>query len=218
MSFRVLSTKILNAAQQQLLLNADVSFVHANFIQIKAIQFSSPLIVENAIFTSINALKIVLNHKITIQNCFCVGAKTKAFAASQNIQVIAFADDAQRLSNILTNEFAEKSFIFFCGAKRKDILPDRLKAKNISLKEIVIYDTYLVPKKMDSTYDGVLFFSPSAVESYVQLNSLSNTIAFCIGNTTAASAQKHTHKIITANNPSIENVLAQVIKHSKTIN
>ncbi|WP_340201338.1 uroporphyrinogen-III synthase [Ascidiimonas sp. W6] len=218
MSFRVLSTKILSAAQQQLLLNADVSFVHTNFIQIKAIPFNSPLIIQNAIFTSMNALKIVLDHKIEIQNCFCVGTKTKAFAESQNLQVIAFANDAENLSSILVKEYAEKSFTFFCGAKRRDILPNTLKAKNIALKEIITYNTFLTPKKMDSRYNGVLFFSPSAVESYVQLNALSNTIAFCIGHTTATLAQKHTNKIITANIPSIENVLVQVIKHSKMIN
>ncbi len=68
---------------------------------------------------------------------------------------------------------------------------------------------------MIRTYDGVLFFSPSAVESFAQRNLFEETTVFCIGKTTEAEARKHTNNIITANRSTIENVIIQVIKHYK---
>ena len=70
-------------------------------------------------------------------------------------------------------------------------------------------------KKFESKFDGILFFSPSGVQSFTEQNRLNST-AFCIGETTASKAKKHTHEIIIASKPSIENVIVKVVKKLKS--
>ena len=62
--------------------------------------------------------------------------------------------------------------------------------------------------------DGILFFSPSAVESYLKLNAIKEEMCFCIGETTAESLEnKKVKKIIIAEKPSVENVIYEVIEY-----
>ena len=56
---------------------------------------------------------------------------------------------------------------------------------------------------------GVLFYSPSTVESYMQENS-ADKIAFCIGESTASEARKHFKNVKVANMPSAESLLELV--------
>ena len=85
--------------------------------------------------------------------------------------------------------------------------------ENIQFKEIEVYKTSLNPQRFPQEFEGVLFFSPSAVQSFTAKNQLKETTAFCIGNTTAAEAQKHTNNIIIATKPTIENVIVQVVNY-----
>jgi uroporphyrinogen-III synthase len=56
-----------------------------------------------------------------------------------------------------------------------------LSKKNIELKTINVYEKKISPKKIDFDYDGILFFSPSQIESFFQKNFLKeNIIIFCI--------------------------------------
>lgn len=215
MSFRILSTKLLNVSQQHLLLNADIAFVHANFIETVPVDFKTENHIENAIFTSKNAFKAVENRNIQIKNVFCIGTKTAASAKNKNINVVATANNASELAELILKNYAVKKFVFFCGESRLAILPDKLKENGIALNEVVVYSTKMIPKRFTGHYDGVLFYSPSGVESFLKLNSLNGTVAFCIGKTTAGAAEKYADEIITATVPSVENVLVQVIKYAR---
>jgi uroporphyrinogen-III synthase len=62
-------------------------------------------------------------------------------------------------------------------------------------------------------HNAVLFFSPSAVESYLKENEIDNKICFCIGYTTAETLKEKTENIIIASQPKIEYVIAEVIKY-----
>jgi len=90
-----------------------------------------------------------------------------------------------------------------------------LKKKKIKFQEIEVYKTSLNPKPFSQEFDGILFFSPSAVQSFTAENELKNSTIFCIGKTTASEAKKHSNNIITATKPSIENVIVQVVKYFK---
>ncbi|XLS29402.1 uroporphyrinogen-III synthase [Flavobacteriaceae bacterium M23B6Z8] len=215
MSFRVLSTKLLSPSQQQLLLNANIAFVHASFIRIERLPFDCEAVVENAIFTSKNALLAVVEKSVEVQNAFCVGPKTRNLAETKGYTVLESARDAESLAKVLIEKYAHKTFVFFSGAKRRDILPEILRSHEVSFREVTVYNTVLTPKTFSGSYDGILFFSPSAVESYVKYNSLHVTPCFCIGETTAIAAKKYNDQVIVANTPSVENVLIQVIKYSK---
>ncbi|MCF8713725.1 uroporphyrinogen-III synthase [Joostella atrarenae] len=211
----ILSTKKLTTTQRNILEEAEINCIEEDFIKIESQDFKCPQVIENAIFTSQNAVKSVANHNITIKNCFCVGDKTEALLKHHGFTVAEKAYQAQLLAERIVAFHSEKDFTLFCGNIRREELPKLLKENNIKLEEIQVYETQLTSKNMFRTYDGVLFFSPSAVESYSQRNLFEDTTVFCLGKTTEAAARKHTNNIITANRTTVENVLVQVIKHFK---
>ncbi|MDR6299691.1 uroporphyrinogen-III synthase [Mesonia maritima] len=208
----VLTTKKLEKNQTELLLNANISIVEYNAIKIFFAQnLSLPKSVENAIITSKNAWKAI-QHNTTIKNAFVVGSKTAKLLTDHNIQILEKAENAQELAEKIIEKHSEKSFTFFCGNKRRNELPQQLQQNNIKVEEIEVYKTELNPKKFQQEFDGILFFSPSAVQSFTKQNSMKSSTAFCIGKTTASEAKKHTNKIIIANQPTVENVIVQVVK------
>lgn len=80
---------------------------------------------------------------------------------------------------------------FFCGNKRRDVLPDTLQNNGIHVNEITVYDTILTSHELSKAYDGVVFFSPSAVESFFAVNQINGHIpCFAIGKTTAGAIRE----------------------------
>ena len=78
------------------------------------------------------------------------------------------------------------------------------------MNEVIAYKTLLSPNKLSKKYDGLLFFSPSGIESFLSENAIGEEVAFCIGNTTANEAKKHFKTVIEAKLPSVESVLNSV--------
>lgn len=213
---RILSTKKLLPNQKQYLLNADFSVLEADFITIRNMKFELGTTAENLIFTSQNAFKSFLENAdssgLKDRKVFCVGLKTKALIEQHGFRVILFSDYAEELARILTTLYADEGFTFFSGSMRRETLPMALRNANISFNEVQIYETTLSPSKIDSRLDGILFFSPSGVESYLQRNTITHETCFCIGTTTAKALKGITENIINANQPTIENVIIQAIK------
>ncbi|WP_300440993.1 uroporphyrinogen-III synthase, partial [Christiangramia sp.] len=202
----VLSTKKLAVNQKELLLNSGISFVEFNAISIKFIDFAlKSQCIKNAIFTSKNAMKAIEGKDISIEKCFCVGDKTAAFASKKGYSVEEKGNNAKALAEKIISGHVKERFHFFSGNKRREELPGLLKKNCIKFTEIEVYETLLNPKKFESQFDGIMFFSPSGVQSYTAQNQLKTT-AFCIGETTASEARKHTENIIIATKPAIENV------------
>ncbi|APG60862.1 uroporphyrinogen-III synthase [Christiangramia salexigens] len=214
--FRILSTKKLALNQKELLLNAGIALVEYAAIKIDFADFQLPENkINNAIFTSQNAVRAISGKKeVKIENCFCVGNKTSAMLSAKGFHIAGKAQSSRELSEFIIENHNTEDFIFFCGNKRRDELPDILEKKGISLMEVEVYRTRLNSKKIEGKFDGIMFFSPSAVKSYVLENALETT-AFCIGETTAAEAGKYNIEVVTASQPGIENVIAKAIGHLK---
>lgn len=145
-----------------------------------------------AVFTSANAVKAVT---AALQNrpdwkIYCVGSETKKCVASffGEPAILDFAGNAEGLSEKIIQQRLLKEAVFFCGDQRRDLLPDKLRAHGIRLRELVVYQTKLTPRRVTKSYDAILFFSPTAVQSFFSLNTPSSkTILFALGETTAAS-------------------------------
>ena len=208
---RILSTKKLSEKQKQTLLTANFSVFDADYIAVQNKDFDIDKTNDYLIFTSQNAVESVLRNKkvtaINIKKCFCVGEKTKALLEENGFEVIEYSEYAAELASLICNQYPKSSFTFFCGNMRRNFLPDALRLVQISLEEIEVYDTILTPHKIDFTPDGILFFSPSGVKSYLQENKIEDEICFCIGNTTAEALKQVTPNRIIANQPTIESVL-----------
>jgi uroporphyrinogen-III synthase len=214
MAYRVLSTKKLQPNQKLYLLNAGLAVVEADFIGIAFKPFELNDTTDNLIFTSANGFKGFLKHVasslLSGNNVFCVGYKTKELIERHGFKVIAVANDAEALAEIIIKDHADKQFTFYSGSLRRDILPDILTNAGVNFTEVEVYDTVLTPQKITTPVDGILFFSPSAVQSYLQENSITDEACFCIGNTTAAALESVSDKVIIAHKPSVENVIVQV--------
>lgn len=217
-SISILATKKLSSIQRQKFLIEGFSITETNFIATSSLYFNDEISFQNIIFTSKNAVESVLFHnnkKKLIANCdcFCVGATTRALLEENGIAVKLEKPSAIELATALCEEYSQESFIFFCGNMRKDDLPKLFKEKKINWKEIIVYETQLLPQKIEDAQDGVLFFSPSAVDAFLQENKLLNQVCFAIGKTTAEKLNKYTNKVITAQSPTIDETIAMCINY-----
>lgn len=216
---RILSTKKLLSNQKQFLLNANFNLLEADFIKTENKPFELNTINDNLIFTSQNAVLSLLENpdaiKLKEKNVFCVGIKTKALLEENGFNVIAHTGYASDLAEIIALIYGKESFTFFSGNLRRDTLPDFLKEANVKFNEIEVYETHLTPQKITTPLDGILFFSPSGVESYLRENKIKNEMCFCIGTTTAEALENTTKSIIIANQPTVENTIIQCINEYK---
>jgi hydroxymethylbilane synthase len=130
-----------------------------------------------AVFTSKNAEQAVNVNK----------DKWKIYSISNQASVI----NASQLADIIIKD-GIKEVVFFCGDKRRDELPEKLRHQGIQVEEVIVYNTTETPRIITKNYDGVLFYSPSAVRSFFSLNNLpATTTCYAIGETTAAEIKKY---------------------------
>ena len=217
---RILSTKKLSKALKKKFSDAKIELVEKNFIQTKSISFETPQLNDYLVFTSKQAVKSVL--KSDVKNvhsisCFCVGSKTRNFLEKKGFIVLESADYAEELIQIIESKYKTNSFTFFCGNIRRNTIPDFFQQNKIVYNEIVVYETKLKQHQIKEPFDGVLFYSPSGVNSFLKKNSLENKTCFCIGTTTAKALENKTNNIIIASQPTVENVITEVIKYYKRL-
>lgn len=214
----ILSTKKLSENQKQMLLDHSFVLDEENFIETKTKEFKLENINQNLIFTSQNAVLSLLENPdwetLKSKPVFCVGLKTQELLTEKGFNVIAFTGYAADLAEIISLIYSKETYTFFNGNLRRDILPNALQENKINFNEIEVYETNLTSKKITTKNDGILFFSPSAVESYLKLNTIKDEICFCIGESTSESLEdKNIHNIIIAEKPTVENVINEVIEH-----
>ncbi|NNT70986.1 uroporphyrinogen-III synthase [Flavobacterium sp. IMCC34852] len=213
---RLLSTKKLSDNQKQLLLSANFAVEEADFIKVVNKSFHLKDINDYLIFTSQNAVESVLENEriaeIKTRKCFCVGEKTRALLEQNGFEVIVSSDYASELASIICNQYLKSSFTFFCGNLRRDILPDSLQLAEVVFEEIEVYETVLTPHKAADDLNGILFFSPSGVQSFLKTNTIRDEVCFSIGGTTAKALRGITNKVIIANQPNIESTIIKSIE------
>lgn len=56
--------------------------------------------------------------------------------------------------------------LFFLRESTERRITRIFKKNRIAVKEIIVYQTNEIPVKVDEKYNGILFFSPSAVKSF----------------------------------------------------
>jgi uroporphyrinogen-III synthase len=217
---RILSTKVLLSHQKQVLTDVGLEVLESNFIEVATKNFELKGIKDNLIFTSQNAVRSLLSHsqfeelqsELQQKKAFCVGVKSKTILTDAGFEVIAYADYAEDLAEIISLIYANASYTFLSGNLRKETLPLALEDAGIEFNEIEVYETKLNPHKITKAVDAILFFSPSGVASYLKDNTIKKELCFCIGETTAEALKKATKNIIVAPQPSIEELLADVIE------
>lgn len=215
---RVLSTKLLTWEQKSKLLHPSISLVEFPFIQINFIDFSWPSIIADIwIFTSSNAVEAVLNrisgYSQPLLKVWCVGENTKNKLQANNFEVEVHFNYANELNEYILENFENKKMIWFRGNITSGNLTRNFNSR-IHWTEVFVYENQPNSTAIQVPYDAILFFSPSAVESFLQNNSLHDQVCFCIGETTQKKlSEKVPNTVILPKTPTVENVLLEVKKY-----
>ncbi|QOD61909.1 hydroxymethylbilane synthase [Polaribacter haliotis] len=215
---KVYSTKKLSEIQKKTLPSA-IGIEDSDFIKIRFNRIPAKVMKkthENVIITSQNGAEAILNSftkdEINFKNIFCVGRRTKKLIERRIGKVKHVAKNALKLAEYIAKETEIKEVSYFCSDLRLDVLPTYLQAHDIVVNEVEAYKTMLSPVKIADDVTGVLFYSPSGIESYLEENN-TDKVAFCIGETTAVEARKHFQNVQVANMPDVESVLELVNTH-----
>ena len=214
----IVSTKKLLPNQKQELVDANFTVIEEDFIETNIKNFELSKVNNNLIFTSQNAVQSILQHPkcedLKSKDVFSIGMKTKDLLTENGFNVIAYTGYAADLAEIISLIYSKETFTFFSGNLRRDVLPNTLKENGITFNEIEVYETKITSKKITKKLDGILFFSPSAVESYFKMNTIKDETCFCIGETTAEALEnKKVKTIVIADKPSVENVITEVLEY-----
>lgn len=189
------------------LIQKECSLVEHAFIQIKPLAVQIKMVQEHLIFTSQNAVNIAFDDtKISPllkgKKHFCVGEKTKSILEEKGEKVVKIAQNSAELAVFLAKNYKKEAFSFFCGKRRRPEIEAFFLKNNLNSEVIEIYDTHLTPKAFETKFDGVLFFSPSAVSSFFKANSWKpKTHGFCLGKTTASALKPYTQNYSVAKAP-----------------
>lgn len=208
----ILSTKRLKPDTLREALLSELAIIDYDFITVSFI--AAPVSLEETIaFTSRNAVAaFAMASTDRLHNVYCLSGETLRLAETiPGITIAGTADDALSLAKKIAADGIKK-ISFVCGRQRRNELPDYLRLQGVKVQEEIVYETIYSGHPVKYIYKGILFFSPSAVESFFQTNILPAGITcFCIGATTAEAAREHTdNPVLSASEPSQEQVLETV--------
>ena len=174
------------------------------------------------VFTSMNAVDAVTSQLTSVPDwrIYCVGGITKetVFNFFGEKTVAGTAKNAKALAEKIILSKDVQHIVFFCGDHRLDELPEMLQANAIAVDEVVVYKTIFISSFITKNYDGIIFFSPSAVHSFFSDNTIAtNVVLFSIGNTTTATIKTYcNNKVVTSEWPGKENMIDLVLDYYKT--
>ena len=216
----VLSTRELSAALVEKAAAKGVVIDSLSFIAIepmKAVDLPGASAV--VVFTSVNAAEAAGAVDGSGWKIFCTSGATRHKVAKRfgEAAIAGTADSAAELAATIVGEGWVKAVWFFCGDLRRNELPAGLKQAGIQVHEVVVYRTKLTPQKIGRKYDGIAFFSPTAVESFFSANRIpAHTRLFAIGATTAGAIRRYCdNPVTTSERPDTELLINQII-HDNT--
>lgn len=224
----ILSTKVLRAtslaraAQEDCLLDM-LPFIRIEYTGLPA-GWAGGADRITAIFTSAHAVSayVALEQQPTVSAVFCIAGATERAVQEllPEARVLASRPYAAELVVNIVQQYAlpELPLFFFCGDQRMATIPDGLTQAGIAFEERVVYRNIASPKLIAKDYDGILFFSPSAVHSFFSCNALpEHTLTFAIGHTTAGALKQYTNSILVSPQTDEAVLLDHAIDYCKQI-
>jgi len=214
----IYSTKNLSESQRHLFHDKvqveSNDAIKINFNRINRSILKSPI--TNVVITSKNGVESILNtcpkEELQFKNIYCVGRRTKRLIEQKIGSVKHSEKNAKALADYLVEYIEGTEVTYFCSNLRLDDLPNTLTKNNIAVNEVEAYETKYDAKKVNDTIEGVMFYSPSTVESFTKENR-AKAIAFCIGESTAKTARQYFTDVRVAKVPTVESVIELVNEH-----
>lgn len=215
---KILSTKMLSENAYERLLAAGHELTQYNAIEAETLPFSAahyPYYVCSS-QNAVAALKEYWHRQDEVMlkqaTWFCVGSQTGEALETLGLKVSRMAENAEHLIEETLKPLNDR-ILWLSGVRKTRALEQFINNKGCDYMDC--YLTRLVEKSFNGTYDALLFFSPSGVDSFLKSNKLGQARAFCIGETTAAAARAHTEAISIASKATSMQLALEVIKHFK---
>ncbi len=216
LSTRPLPKDVAIAAASQNIIIEELSFIITNPIETEEIIRRIQVLATKkctVVFTSMNAVEAVAKQMENADNwnVYSTGNTTKKLIEEKLplAKIIATAENAQRLGERMIDD-GVKDIVFFCGNIRRDELPNKFRSEGGTVEEVVVYETVEKSPLLNKEYDGILFFSPSAVNSFFKDNKVPRqTELFAIGKTTAETLRQFANKKIIVGNAADKKELAK---------
>lgn len=116
------------------------------------------------------------------------------------------------LLDFITLKAAEESFIHFCVEGSSLVLNEKSPLQNIRYRQEVLYKKEKLFPIVSEHHDGIAFFSPDEVKSFVHHNFLADKILFALGEDTKKELKNYTATTIFGMNEDHERNYLKFIK------
>ena len=222
----MLSTKTLDSDVLAYAHAQNLELKCRDFIETKALLFDltkvNPESFDAIAFTSPNAVKYFFesekaNSLIQGKRVFGLQGKTKDDLLAHGLNPDITATSAGELANTVISDKSNKGLLHVCGNNTLPVLKEKLEGAGIVYHELPVYQTTIKSnQKVNESFDAILFFSPSGVESFLTENNFADeTVCCCIGKTTAQALRerKNGANIILPDEPSPLAMLKAVATH-----
>ena len=197
-------------------MGAQCDVIDYDALQIVIQPFSIPKKPNYWVFSSQNAVRSFLANPTASahQNpILCVGEKTKLLLEENGQKVIKTAHNMLELVNFIQKTMKNDHFLHICGNRKLADFAAGMQKTGISYTEVTAYNTHLVSRVQTPEPQGLLFYSPSGVESYLQTNSIGASWCFCIGETTATAVRPLTEHLTVSPKPDADLLVAAAATH-----
>lgn len=187
------------------------------FIRTEPLPINVPGKVNVVIFTSANAVQAAQQAlSNTAMTVYCMEGATAALVTEcfGKAVIAGVARNASSLADLIIIDQVQEA-VFCCGDQRRPELPEKLSRHGVNVNEIITYRTILTPVQVNKQYNGMLFFSPSAVKSFFSVNGVhKDTVLFAIGETTARAIEDACpNKVITGHKPGKDALALEAIQY-----
>ena len=201
---KILFTRPIDEASRTTLNEANLDFTETSFLRYTPSVSDEVLgairsgLSQHLVFTSQNAVRIFFqtldNQRLKLPHltqCHAISGSTKTMLQKFNHTPHLTADSAKLLARAILKKKDINHVTFVCGNLRLPDLPTILTKNNVHVQDLVVYRTEWTPLSIRTPYDAIVFFSTSAVDSFLINNKLNPEMPFfTLGKTTATYLKK----------------------------
>jgi len=152
-----------------------------------------------------------LNLDLKAYTIYCISHATQESAINAGLSVQASAPNASSLADEILKDKTIRAVTHVCGNRRLNELSEKLNQAGLNVQDLIAYRTEFTPVAIDQPYDGIMFFSPSAVDSFLSVNTLQTVPCFCIGQTTGNHAKQKGYPLVYSPDAPTEEAILNVL-------
>jgi uroporphyrinogen-III synthase len=219
-ALRKLSVSSIESLHQQKIQITDSDFVSIRYLNTIDLHTELEQSTVPLIFTSVHGVRATMEvikktkRPSFTRSCYAIAGKTSQEAQKEGFTVCATASYGEEIAQAIIKN-REKSVLHCTSEMRRFEIENTLSKASISYTPLHIYQKDFTPITLAQTYNAIICFSPSQIESFLTKNELHPaTPVFCIGETTANHLRNRQHlAIIVSSGTSEESMVNTILNY-----